>query len=59
MLILLVLRDVGQGSTEEVRTRDLKKELEDRERNLKDKADRKEREKERSAKAAAAIPPAQ
>lgn len=57
--VFLSCRDLGQGSVEEVRNKDLKRELEDRERNFKDKAERKDRERERSAKAAAAIPSAQ
>ena len=57
--VFLSCRDLGQGSVEEVRNKDLKRELEDRERNFKDKAERKDRERERSVKAAAAIPSAQ
>nr|CAG4642196.1 EOG090X0IT3 [Eurycercus lamellatus] len=42
----LKYRDLGQGSVEEVRNRDLKRDLEERERSVKDKTDRKDRDKE-------------
>lgn len=44
-LFSLACRDVGQGSSEEIRNKDLKRDLEDREKSYKDKADRRERER--------------
>lgn len=51
-IIFCIFREIGQGAAEEIRTRDLKRDLEDRERNLKDKSDRKDRERARASKAA-------
>jgi len=48
----LKYRDIGQGTTEEVRSKDLKRELEEREKASKDKSDRKDRERERQPKSA-------
>nr|CAG4651481.1 EOG090X0IT3 [Simocephalus serrulatus]SVE94619.1 EOG090X0IT3 [Simocephalus serrulatus] len=41
----LKYRDIGQGSSEEVRNKDLKRDLEEREKSYKDKVDRRERER--------------
>lgn len=50
-------RDIGQGSSEEVRNKDLKRDLEEREKSYKDKADR--RERERPLRSVSSIVPAQ
>lgn len=47
-------RDIGQGTVEEVRSKDLKRELEEREKASKEKSDRKDRERERQQKSAIA-----
>ena len=44
-------REIGQGAAEEIRSKDLKRELEEREKSVKDKSDRKDRERERQTKA--------
>ena len=53
ILFLFCSRDVGQGSSEEVRNKDLKRDLEEREKSHKDKGDRKERD--RAVKPASSI----
>lgn len=50
--LIYIIRDIGQGSSEEVRNKDLKRDLEEREKTYKDKGDRKDRERERQIKAA-------
>ena len=48
-------RDIGQGTVDEVRSKDLKRELDEREKASKDKSDRKDRDRERQPKSAIAF----
>jgi len=51
----LKYRDIGQGTVDEVRSKDLKRELDEREKASKDKSDRKDRDRERQPKSAIAF----
>ena len=61
MIYFSLCRDIGQGSVEEIRSKDLKRDLEERERSVKDKSDRKgsERDREKQNKAILSAPSSQ
>ena len=48
-------RDIGQGTAEEIKARDMKRELEERERSVKSKTDRKDRERSSSSSSVKAV----